>query len=63
MNYYDDHQMPYFDETGIPWNIDIKFDVLLTDREAVLRELRKNGLDLVEGQRRMKVMVIRDALK
>ena len=46
-------------ETGIQGNIDITMDALLTDRNQVIRELRKNGLDLVKGTRVMKVLVIR----
>jgi peroxiredoxin len=52
---------PYVDETGIEGNIDITVDALMTDRSQVIRELRKNGLDLVKSKKMMKALVIRDS--
>jgi hypothetical protein len=54
---------PYVDETGIEGNIDITVDALMTDRSQVIRELRKNGLDLVRSKKMMRVLVIRDPVQ
>lgn len=51
---------PYVDETGIDYNVDIVLDAYMLSKEEVLKELRRNGLDLVKGERPMKVIVIRD---
>jgi peroxiredoxin len=51
---------PFFNATGTAYNIDITIDADLTNFEAVRAELRKNGLDLVQSMKRMKVLVIRD---
>ncbi len=48
------------DDTGIKGNIDIKLDCNLTDYVDIVRALRENGLDLVKGEKEMKVLVIRD---
>lgn len=48
------------DETGIGGNIDIRLDALMTDLEDIKKALRKNGLDMVKGERMMKTLVIRD---
>lgn len=60
VTYCKDYDIPYLDETGISGNIDITFDALLTDLDQVVAELRKNGLDLVRGKKKMRVIVIRD---
>ncbi|MFS2185606.1 TlpA family protein disulfide reductase [Mucilaginibacter sp. Mucisp84] len=51
----------FIDETNIKGNIDIKLDCIMTDLNDVKKALQKNELDLVEGQKDMKVLVIRDA--
>lgn len=51
----------FVDETGIEGNIDLKMDCVMTDLEAVRKELQKNGLDLVKAEREMKALVIRDS--
>lgn len=53
-------RIPLINDTGIDYNIDISFDALMTDREQVLRELHKIGLDLVLEGKAMQVLVIRD---
>lgn len=53
-------EMPYMDMTGIEGHIDLNLDAITTDRDDVVRALRKNGLDLVEGRREMNVIVLRD---
>jgi thiol-disulfide isomerase/thioredoxin len=50
----------FLDDTGIDYNIDIKFDAILTDISDIKRELQKHDLDLVRGEKEMKVIVIRD---
>lgn len=52
--------IPYFNETDITTKIDITMDCDMTNFEAVVKELQKNGLDLVKGTRKMKVVVIKD---
>lgn len=58
--YINKHDYPYFDETGISGDIDITIDAPLLDFEELRTELRKNGLDLVLGQREMNAIIIRD---
>lgn len=60
MHYIGMGAAPYFDETGITTNIDITIDALLTSWQEVIKALQKNGLDLVAGKKRMKVLIIRD---
>jgi len=50
----------FVDETGIEGNIDLNLNVMLDDKEAVLKKLRQNGLDVVMGYKKMKCIVIRD---
>ncbi|TKC04216.1 TlpA family protein disulfide reductase [Pedobacter frigoris] len=52
-------RMPFVDETNIDYNIDIELQG--GNLEEIRRSLRKNGLDLVEGEKDMKVLVISDA--
>lgn len=49
------------DGTNISYNIDIDFEAAKTDFDDVRKALQKNGLDLVKGEKEMKVLVIRDA--
>ena len=51
----------FFDETGIDYNIDLDIDTVFTDLNDVKRALQKNGLDLVKGEKEMKVIVVRDS--
>jgi thiol-disulfide isomerase/thioredoxin len=48
------------DETGINYNIDIKLDAVMTDIHDIQKALQKNGLDLIMGEKQMKVIVVRD---
>ena len=52
--------LPIIDETGIRGNIDITIDALMFDLDDVKSALQKNGLDLIKGEKEMKVLVIRD---
>tara|TARA_R110002051_G_scaffold294983_1_gene360686 strand:+ start:4611 stop:5912 length:1302 start_codon:yes stop_codon:yes gene_type:complete len=52
--------LPVIDETGIQGNIDIKLNGILTDLDDTKRTLKINGLELVEGKKLMKVIVVRD---
>jgi hypothetical protein len=58
--YLSTQQVPIIDETGITYNIDVSVDALLTDRDWVIRELRRSGLDLVLENTLMLVLVIRE---
>jgi hypothetical protein len=60
-NYLVSRDLPIIDETGITGNIDIKLDAAMTGLNSVTEGLRKHGLDLVKGEKMMKVIVIRDA--
>jgi hypothetical protein len=52
--------MPFIDETGIKGNIDmtLRYKTLFGDLNDDKRALHENGLDLVRGEREMKVLVI-----
>ncbi|GHN02268.1 hypothetical protein WSM22_37570 [Cytophagales bacterium WSM2-2] len=50
---------PIIDETGISHTIDLSLEAYLDDLNDVKKSLQKNGLDLVKGQKEMKVIVIR----
>lgn len=52
--------LPVIDDTGIDKNIDINLNTILTDVEEIKKGLRNNGLDLVKGSKKMKVLVIRN---
>ena len=56
----DRYDIPYVDATGIDYNIDITIDADMSKREQVRSELQKYGLDLVQGTRKYKVIVIKD---
>lgn len=59
--YISEGEPPFFDMTGITHNIDVTIDAALTDRAQIRKELQRYGLDLVKGEKEMKVLVIRDA--
>jgi hypothetical protein len=50
--------MPLYDETGITDNIDITMDCIMTEMDQVKKGLHANGLDLIQGEKEMKVLVI-----
>ena len=52
---------PFIDETGIKGNIDISLDCVLTNLDDVKKALGKYGLNLIKGEKDMKVIVIRDS--
>ncbi len=58
-----DYWLPFMDETGISWSIDITLDGDMTGYEGARKALQKSGLDLVIGKKMMKVLVIRDSDK
>lgn len=51
---------PLIDETGIKGNVDIDLDWVKNDFNIVKQELNKHGLDLVIGEKEMKVLVVKD---
>ena len=58
-----DYSIPLFDETGIDSNmlVDIDIDADLTTPSDNLRmALKKYNLDMIKGEREMKVVVVRD---
>ena len=52
---------PFLDETDISENIDIELDAILTDFEALKKELENHGLLLEQKTKAMKVIVIKDS--
>jgi hypothetical protein len=58
---YDGAMTPlFFDSTGLDFNIDLSIRADLYDYNDVLKSLRAQGLDLVESQRLMPCIVIKD---
>jgi thiol-disulfide isomerase/thioredoxin len=51
------------DATGINYHIDLKLDAVMTDINEVRKALQKKGLDLVPGEKEMKVIVVRDLIE
>lgn len=49
---------PILDRTGIKGSISINIQAVLSDRESLRMELRKNGMDLIEGYSLMQVVVL-----
>ncbi len=60
-SYFIKSEHPFLDYTGIKNNIDIDLDADMTDIPSIRKSLAKYGLDLVEGVKEMKVMVITDS--
>jgi hypothetical protein len=60
INLYDHADLvpPLVDNTGIDFNIDLEFDVLMSDFEAVKRKLNFIGLDIVLSKQYMDVIVV-----
>ncbi|WP_316814261.1 TlpA disulfide reductase family protein [Pedobacter heparinus] len=52
-----------YNETGIDYNVDLKVDAMMDDLSAVKKELQKSGLDLVEFEKELEVLVIKDPTK
>ncbi|HMR92948.1 MAG TPA: TlpA disulfide reductase family protein [Chitinophagaceae bacterium] len=50
--------IPFIDETGIDYPIDLKADALLTDREELFKALEREGIRIRLSQRPMKVLVL-----
>jgi subtilisin family serine protease len=49
---------PLIDETGIDYTIDLRMESYLTDKEGVIRELARNGLDLSLAEKEMEVVIV-----
>jgi thiol-disulfide isomerase/thioredoxin len=58
-----DYSPTVIDESGIEGNIDVSLDCVLSDLEDVRSALRTYGLDLIKGEKEMKVLVIKDNSK
>jgi hypothetical protein len=52
--------MPVINETGFEGNIDIEMNFSPFDFNSVKKALQDNGLDLVKGEKSLKVLVIQD---
>lgn len=55
--------LPILDETGITGNIDITLNAVMSDLEDIRKALQQNGLDIVQGEKEMQVLVIREGAK
>jgi len=53
-------RLAFFDETDIDYPIDLTMEADMTNIFSVRAELQRNGLDLIKGKRKMKVLVISD---
>ena len=56
---YCENDMPYVDETGIDYTVDISIQAMMTDMKDVTRALKKIGLNLVVKYKPMQVLVVR----
>ena len=54
---------PLIDETGLSGEYDFSMDWVMGNKESLHEELRKLGLELVEGKRRVEMLVVRKASK
>ena len=52
---------PVVDETGYKSRIDMSFDANMNDVSSIRTALKKYNLDLIEAQREVEVLVIRDS--
>ena len=62
---YNNQSDVILDETGIVGNVDLNMDCegcVLTDLKGVKKALQANGLDLVQKEKDMKVVVVRDGV-
>ena len=53
-------EMPFVDETGIRTNIDLEIDALLTSYDDMCEELSRHGLSIVQAEKLMNVIVIKE---
>lgn len=51
---------PFIDNTGITGNIDLNIEAILNDFDDFKKSLQKNGLDIIRGEKEMRVIVIKD---
>jgi peroxiredoxin len=61
--YYMTYHAPFFDETGIRHNIDIKVNADMTSLNDIKMSLQKAGLDIVKAEREFLVVVIKDPIE
>jgi hypothetical protein len=55
--------LPYLDQTGIDYPIDISFEAIMTDFDDVRKALATKGLLLVKRKKPMQVLVLRSGFK
>ncbi len=60
LEYQNYQSPPFIDETGIEGNIDLVLDADLTNFDDFRAALKKAGIELVRGEKLMKVIAIRD---
>jgi thiol-disulfide isomerase/thioredoxin len=63
LNFHISGKWYWVDETGLTGNIDMDLDCIPTNLEDLRKALKRNGLDLMEAKKDMKVLVIRDGKK
>jgi thiol-disulfide isomerase/thioredoxin len=54
--------IPVIDKTRIKDNIDLEISFIMTNFDSLQKGLNQNGLSLVKGSKRMKVLVIKDIM-
>lgn len=62
-SYHNSDNALYIDGTGINYQIDIDLNCVMTDFNDILKSLRENGLDFIEDEVEVKVLVIKDPSK
>lgn len=62
-DYLQELPTPVIDETGYTGRIDLKLETNRSDVASIREALRDYGLDLVEAERKIKVLVVRDSGK
>lgn len=58
---YHQNEPLFINATGFEGRIDIRLNCIITDLEEVRKALQINKLDLVKGEKEIKVLVVRDA--
>jgi thiol-disulfide isomerase/thioredoxin len=56
--YYNESDIPFIDESGIDYPIDIKVDALLTEQDDFFSALHKAGITISKEEREMSVLVL-----
>lgn len=55
-----ENDLPIIDETGYKGNVDMIINAKLNDMSSLRKDLKRYNLDLIEGERVINMLVIRD---